>query len=82
MEWINIDDQMPPQGEWILTYGKSFERHDSNSHVMVTRLSEQGNFDILSSGCGCCDDCQSGVTHWMFLPKAPETNENYQTKQK
>ena len=73
MEWTKCSDQLPNINQKVISYNGEyiaityFESHSAN-HL------EKGEFwfNLLSSGCGCCDTDQKNVIAWMPLPNPPK----------
>ena len=70
MEWISVKDRLPELNTWVLAYDYKKELivcsyTTTNDHLGVL-------WNMLSSGCGCCDGDFEGVTHWMPLPPKPD----------
>ena len=60
MEWININDEMPPANKPVLAFFESnfFKNPTMVGHGVLRAL--QGGHDV------------HGATHWMNLPQKPE----------
>ena len=68
-EWISVKDMLPELDKWVLAY-------DEKEDLIACSFLTTGNqhpfiWNLLSSGCGCCDKDLENVTHWMPLPKPP-----------
>jgi hypothetical protein len=70
--WISVKERLPQPGQAVISYSEK-----AAYKIAITIYEEIQNqqyfWSYLSSGCGCCDDCQEGVTHWMMLPERPKT---------
>ncbi len=64
MEWIDVNDRMPKENEWVLCY----RHHKNGNHAIVT--GQLLNNNVWS----CSFNWHNKVTHWMPLPKAPGEN--------
>lgn len=82
-EWIKVEDRLPELDSIVLALGicdiRYSERVREIRQCMYTYWdytdkggSKGSAFQLLTSGCGCCDSCLEEVTHWMALPKSPE----------
>lgn len=73
MKWISADEELPPEDAWILAYGDA--RNAGSTRIAVVQAAYRNGafyfWELLSSGCGCCDGEMEGVTHWMPLPDPP-----------
>lgn len=56
MEWINVEDRLPENGELVVTYSIT-KRRVSHSDCLKSYVELWGNYDE--------------VTHWLPLPKLP-----------
>lgn len=69
IEWINVKDQFPQNGEIVLcfedTYGMFVAKYKRQSCNY-----EPGYFDIWEY-CNCCGSEPPDPTHWMILPSPP-----------
>lgn len=73
MKWIKVEDFLPNINQKVISFNGDYiaitflETHDSK-HL------ENGRYwwNLLSSGCGCCDTDMKNVTHWMPIPENPE----------
>ena len=63
-EWISVDDQIASEHEEVLGC-------QSRNGIMATGRFKNG---VFTTGCGAMDYVD-GVTHWMPLPKPPESNQ-------
>ena len=63
-EWIPVTKQMPPEGKYVLVYGKELHPNSYSSQIEVSRV-----YDVnYWSGFG-----RTGkITHWMPLPEPPK----------
>ena len=62
MDWINIKDKLPEEGQKVIYYFKE-------TGISIGYYSCKGGCDCFYSHDGwLCDD----VTHWMPLPKPPD----------
>lgn len=70
MEWISVKDRLPELETWVLAYSAK----DDLIACSFTRIGNQHPiiWNLLSSGCGCCDSDLEEVTHWMPLPDKPD----------
>ena len=69
MEWISVKDRLPELDTWVLAYS-------TKNDLIACSFRTIGNhfpiiWNLLSSGCGCCDSDLGDVTHWMPLPDKP-----------
>lgn len=67
-DWISIKDRLPEFDQTIIST-------DGDYIAITTFTKGHGEFNfwqLLSSGCGCCDTDMGNVTHWMPLPKPPK----------
>ena len=62
-KWINVDDQMPTEGEDVLIW----EADDDKMHVARWEIWGIGGSGWL----GLNDNTFYPVTHWMPLPEGP-----------
>ncbi len=76
-EWISVKDKYPAPEQWVLAYG-NHHHHDGKYKSAVCLYDyclKDGfathYFELLTSGCTCCDDYLKEVTHWMPLPEKP-----------
>lgn len=68
-EWIPITEQMPPEGKYVLVYGKGLYPNPNAAQIAVSEVYD-GNY---WSGFGRTWK----ITHWMPLPEPPkEDNPN------
>ena len=63
-EWIPITEQIPPEGEYVLVYGKSLYPNPNVAQFAVSEVYD-GNY---WSGFGRTNK----ITHWMPLPEPPK----------
>lgn len=76
-EWIDIKDQLPKIGSWVIAFGKARNKeYDDEPSIAITRFgynphTKEHYYEYLSSGCGCCNADMREVTHWMPLPEKP-----------
>lgn len=73
MEWISVKDRLPAIDDWVIARGSNrtegitaLVQYCYNDHIKMYF------WNLLSSGCGCCDTSLKNVTHWMPEPKPPE----------
>jgi len=73
-EWIKIEDKLPEINQWVISYGSN--GHNCPKYIAMTQFCYNANtgyyWNLLSSGCGCCDTDMKIVTHWMTEPNFPE----------
>ena len=77
MNWVRIKDRLPELDQWVLAYGNKNDFTYTISVVQYIYIDSIDEYfwNMLSSGCGCCDVDLTGVTHWMPLPESPEDKE-------
>lgn len=71
-EWISVDDQLPPNGVYVL-----IAKFDHRPNIQMYFLKIAARYDQL-----WVDDKDGEsinqkfcvITHWMFLPNFPKTN--------
>lgn len=59
MNWINVDDELPINGEHVIAY--------IGQYAIECRYSARYGFEPItlpSHGCGCCCDGDPPTTHW------------------
>ena len=59
MEWISVEDELPPLGEWTLVMPKNLKYVEKAK--MTTPNTWHSAFTQLQ-----------GITHWMPLPEPPK----------
>lgn len=62
MNWISIDDEMPPDNEEIWCY-------DTEEGVTIGQHNRYGWQDVYGDDDGMWDDALYHVTHWRPLPR-------------
>lgn len=68
-EWIPIAEQMPPEGKYVLVYGKELYPNPNVAQIAVSEVYDRNYW----SGFGRT----LKITHWMPLPELPkEDNPN------
>ena len=68
MEWISVKDKMPQPGRYVACIAK--RNPFSRFMPMVARIEKNGWANPIT------EQYISEVTHWMPLPKAPETKKD------
>lgn len=75
MEWIALNKEKPPRGQWILALAKA---HNKSYKVMgggiflVRLLAESDDYDPKDWMRPYYMDDKAVITHWMQLPEWPE----------
>ena len=77
MEWISVEDRLPPVGVWVIASTVSFTE-DCDGNSVSERVSvplwlkdydkDDGNWFLFH-------DWPNDVTHWMPLPPPPSHKE-------
>ena len=63
-KWIPVTKQMPPEGKYVLVYGKELHPNPQASQIEVSKVYDLNYW----SGIG-----RTGkITHWMPLPEPPK----------
>ncbi len=71
-EWIKCSDRLPDVGKWVLVFSeKSENEYIITSCYLSTSIRYHVLWNLISSGCGCCDCDLQNVTHWMPLLDKP-----------
>ena len=74
MNWIKCSERLPEINKWVLVYasGEPDEKTITTSCFLTIDIRDRPIWNLLSSGCGCCDSDLTNVTHWMPLPEPPK----------
>jgi len=65
MEWISVNDWLPPQSVHVLATNGKF--------IIVAESVFLETWKLQSIICTCCDyEYSDELTHWMPLPKLPK----------
>ena len=73
MEWISVDDRIPPQDKMVLVCTTSYDKNGndpSESIWLAVRIGHEW-LDPKDEKTPVCEK-RSRVTHWMFLPDVPK----------
>jgi hypothetical protein len=78
MEWISIEDRLPPQELPVLVY---FHMHEGSTDRMeVAWLNKEQHFFRDADSLNAID-LNYKVTHWMRLPNVPATDDKRSLKE-
>ena len=75
MEWISVEDRMPPKETYVLVYCNSGE----NSCIAFAM--NFGRYFVMTDDVGYKNTewktpIDSEITHWMPMPEPPKENED------
>lgn len=75
MEWINVKDRLPEQGDDVLIYGSYYDNgkyaYAVASYVCMCSSTKRPIFIIYCSACKGEYESNMSPTHWMELPQEP-----------
>lgn len=73
-DWIKVEDRLPAIEDWVIAHGYNGHNRGITALVQYCYNDHTKRFfwNLLSSGCGCCDTDLENVTHWMPEPNPPE----------
>jgi len=72
MEWIDVNDRLPPLGEWYLICGGTNPSKPFTTMGFLDGVSGDDSVIWLTHN-DTQDDEWENVTHWMPLPSPPNT---------
>lgn len=75
ISWIKISDQLPPFRTEVLGLNKDGVRIVEFFTADHHDLRRGKKFRVQNSGmdsCGCCENFDENITHWMLIPTLPE----------
>lgn len=73
MEWINVYEQLPPTGRWVLTYSSAYNA--IHTAAFDGNRWHFGNTDNDPVGL-----LEGDITHWMPLPANPKAVQKHISK--
>ena len=75
MNWIKVEDRLPPLDAWIMGYGSVADEPAKYFQTVVKAswdyYRKEMIYDARPTGCSCCD-ASIDITHWMPLPNSPD----------